>query len=855
MEGKGNGLATDPPCFALRLSETAQKNAREDPKVIPALLNRAVEGVGDGIDVESLIPSELSETLAALVARAVCIDPDYDPPDFGVWYRVSLTTDAAANPILGGQTGPGIADRLVECLNGPNFPEVESAHTLHLTPPPANVGGSQGLVPPNGGSQGYLGRAPGGIGVRAVRHYSGDDGGYGYGIDFVDMEDDWDLLHTGLPGDITRIEVENTDFDLKAADPMEAKKHGTSVLGVVLMTEEAKGEGIAPKGKGYVIREWKGSNSAPCKAESIIRTVARMKPGSVLLLESQEKHPYINNRGWPIEIVDVNFEAIRLATALGIVVVEAAGNFGEGDDMFGMDVDPIGARLDSYTTPRGISIFNRGSRDSGAIMVSGSASMLPLEPNRPLKPNIPSLSWRRFNYGSRVDMFAWGENVLTTTAGSGRHDLYTTDEREGFNGTSSASAIIAGAAMILQGFARNKVPVLPGRDPYCFSPAEVRYLLAVEGTLSEGGPGDEIGVMPNLEKVASSVWLNLTPDLYLRSFIGDTGRRPLPLMEFTDSPDIIILSAQLTDPQATLGDGSSPPLPEQLQPRKPYWVYVRLWNGGGAAAENVSVDLYWYRPETPITGNLLKNRFGTATVGRVQPGGGFMVSKGIPWSWTDQLGNSNSVSFAAVAGSADGGKPHVPDFARTPALGNPANHHPINSTDPDVNGQLEKLMRFVKDNKNVALRNVTRILNPPERMQFHSFPFYVPGTGDFDRKFRMESHGSLPPGSMVQLCLPLSLARQLRVKMLCFRGNTDQVELPLPPNARYRIGEGVIPADCLAQCELRVSVPEDAYTAPGRYEFTIRHLCNDDEVGRLAWRFGHFRPEKHYKTPASTELI
>ncbi len=49
------------------------------------------------------------------------------------------------------------------------------------------------------------------------------------------------------------------------------------------------------------------------------------------------------------------------------------------------------------------------------------------------------------NYGSRIDTYAWGENV-TTTALSG----YTSY----FNGTSSASSIIAGAAVNLQGIAK-----------------------------------------------------------------------------------------------------------------------------------------------------------------------------------------------------------------------------------------------------------------------------------------------------------------------------------------------------------------------------------------------------------------
>ena len=44
--------------------------------------------------------------------------------------------------------------------------------------------------------------------------------------------------------------------------------------------------------------------------------------------EAQEDDPVGGLYYWPVEIVDVTYEAIRLATALGIIVVEAACNGG-----------------------------------------------------------------------------------------------------------------------------------------------------------------------------------------------------------------------------------------------------------------------------------------------------------------------------------------------------------------------------------------------------------------------------------------------------------------------------------------------------------------------------------------------
>ena len=46
----------------------------------------------------------------------------------------------------------------------------------------------------------------------------------------------------------------------------------------------------------------------------------------VLLLEAQDLDPAGANSWWPVEVADATYDAILLATALGIVVVEAGGN-------------------------------------------------------------------------------------------------------------------------------------------------------------------------------------------------------------------------------------------------------------------------------------------------------------------------------------------------------------------------------------------------------------------------------------------------------------------------------------------------------------------------------------------------
>ena len=159
-------------------------------------------------------------------------------------------------------------------------------------------------------------------------------------------------------------------------------------------------------------------------------------------------------------MVDANYAAIRLATALGIVVVEAGCNGG-------YDLDP-------YVDLAGKRIFDRTSsdfRDSGAIIVGAGSSAAP--------HSRMSFS----NYGNRIDCYAWGQNIDTTSTNSTGTDnaAYTA----GFGGTSGASPIIVGAGLIVQGMRT------PG---YRFGPRVLRKILTTNGTASANPAVDRIGV-------------------------------------------------------------------------------------------------------------------------------------------------------------------------------------------------------------------------------------------------------------------------------------------------------------------------------------------------------------------------
>jgi hypothetical protein len=334
---------------------------------------------------------------------------------------------------------------------------------MRPVPPPAGPAEAQNLV------QGYLDPGVDGIGARCAWKF---EGGKGLGIGFVDMERGWNLNHEALPPGIPIISGDNYD----------EQAHGTSVLGVVLMgNNPVGGAGIAPDSTGRVVSQWQpgGINNF----DAIHSVFDSMKFGDVLLLEVQEKDPdrpdaFWADNSWPAEIAPGTYDILQWANALGIVVVEAAANGGND--------------LNGYTTGVGDRIFDSGVRDSGAIMVGAASSDY---------PHVPL-----GNTGTRIDCYAWGQNIQTASSNGDGTDnsAYTPPPVWGFGGTSGASAIVAGAALVVQGLAQ-----ACGRDR--FSPAELRQILKTNGTKSAGGLSNVIGVMPNLCNIITDNRLDLQP--------------------------------------------------------------------------------------------------------------------------------------------------------------------------------------------------------------------------------------------------------------------------------------------------------------------------------------------------------
>jgi subtilisin family serine protease len=344
-------------------------------------------------------------------------------------------------------------------------PGVETAYVVPVySLPSQGAGDSCPIHTPSFESyQGYLGPAPSGIDAPAAWRL----GVRGAGVWFADIEGGWNAKHEDLPGE-RMTHVSGTPIDERSW-----RAHGTAVLGEVVGRDNGKGVvGIAPD----VERVFTSSIGGVSVADAIDAAAAELRSGDVLLIELQGGGP--RGRYLPVEFWDDNFDAIQAAVAKGVVVIEAAGNGGEN--------------LDHSAYKRK---FDRWERDSGAIMVGAGG------PPRNGFTDRKRLDFS--NYGGRVDVQGWGRRVATLDYGdlqncSGEEASYTdrhyTDE---FSGTSSASPIVAGAAVLLESYARSHGAPL--------APTAVRELLAKTGTPQVGDPKQHIGPRPDLAKALAAL--------------------------------------------------------------------------------------------------------------------------------------------------------------------------------------------------------------------------------------------------------------------------------------------------------------------------------------------------------------
>jgi serine protease len=301
--------------------------------------------------------------------------------------------------------------------------------------------------------QTYTADAPAGLGWREVAEWAGGDAG---NVALADLEYGWNPTHEDLEGLVPTTH----DWGWQSGY---YPCHGTLVLGQLAAGDNGYGvTGLVTGAEIMMASPYDDVEREYNIAASVDGISQLMDPGDVLLIEQQA---YANGSYAPVEVAPDVWDAISLAVAGGVVVVEPGGNGAANLDASAWD-----------------GWFDREIRDSGAIMVGGGAWP---DSGYEARTWLPGGS----SYGQRVDLQGWYGGITTTSYDPDRDpycsspDLFFVDGDQAytssFGGTSGASPMIAAAAAVA-----NSVAVEVRGMPW--DPMDLRAAFVETGTPQAG---------------------------------------------------------------------------------------------------------------------------------------------------------------------------------------------------------------------------------------------------------------------------------------------------------------------------------------------------------------------------------
>lgn len=293
-------------------------------------------------------------------------------------------------------------------------------------------------------------------------------GGTGNKVKIIDIEYSWNTSHEDLDKATTAMIPRGTPVD-----PFNYPDHGTAVLGEMIATKDSMGVTGAAYGASLGLINAYSPEYGWDLVGALSLASANTQPGDVILIEQQMWGPTANDYDYvPVEWLPEIYDAIKVLTDNGRTVIEPAGNGNQNLD----DISYFGTS------------FPMGKADSGAIIVGAGHNC---------SGDIMRSRIGFSTYGSRVNLQGPGSCVVTSGYGdlnSANPNAYYTSY---FNGTSSASPVVAAAAASMSSAYKQL------NDNAVLSPLQIRNYLKQTGSkqvTTSGTLTGNIGELPNLAK-------------------------------------------------------------------------------------------------------------------------------------------------------------------------------------------------------------------------------------------------------------------------------------------------------------------------------------------------------------------
>jgi subtilisin family serine protease len=283
--------------------------------------------------------------------------------------------------------------------------------------------------------------------------------------------------------------------------------HGTATAGIVYADNGDYGvTGIAHNASEFILYpEWE--NDLPWdRIKAITRAVNDASSGDIIILEMQIEGALFGKYVMA-EYDPLVWDLTKVASDKGVIVIAAAGNGGQNMDS------------DDYNDYN-----NRGN--SGAIIVGATSD------------GTKHTTLNASNYGTRIDVNAWGANVYSTgygdiQFGNDYHQYYTSN----FLNTSAATAIIGGCVAVLQSYNFNLTGVY-------LNHVEMKELLALTGT-PQSNNDYPVGNFPNLKAAIQEIDRRATLSTENESNLALITFFPNPVKDFLQLKQLDINSKKI----------------------------------------------------------------------------------------------------------------------------------------------------------------------------------------------------------------------------------------------------------------------------------------------------------------------